>query len=319
MPGIIDFDVKLPRFGITVQEMHARSGVAVDEIRKITVCEKIHALRENEPSWELAAAAGRMVLDRTQVDPAAIRQVIYTGSGQWDRPIWTPAARTAHELGIEHAHCFELTNACNSAMTAVQIAMDSIAVGRSEYVLVLMGERLSSLVDYDDAEASDAFNIGDAGAAILVGDGDHAFTHLRSSMRTDPSWSDHISGEYRDNKVFIRNNGHRKGLSTAYIENYVARVNDTLRGLDRTLADVAYLLVSHTDANIHRRLLNTIGLPEEKSVFNYHRFGHMGGVDTLIALRDLMTENRLRPGDLVLLATSARGFSWGITALEYRN
>lgn len=45
----------------------------------------------------------------------------------------------------------------------------------------------------------------------------------------------------------------------------------------------------------------------------------MGSADTLIALRDLMRQERLRKGDLVLLASSAMGFSWGITAVEFQS
>ena len=63
--------------------------------------------------------------------------MVYGGSGQWDRPIWSPAAKVADELGIDRAHCFEVTNGCNGAMTAVQVALDNITMRRTEYALLL--------------------------------------------------------------------------------------------------------------------------------------------------------------------------------------
>jgi 3-oxoacyl-[acyl-carrier-protein] synthase III len=137
-------------------------------------------------------------------------------------------------------------------------------------------------------------------------------------MRTDPSWCDYYAGVYRDRGVAIRREGHRPGLGAAYLENYTALLHQTLGSLGRGIGDVAYFLINHGDQLLHERVLDELEIPLEKSVFNYDRLGHMGGVDTLIALGELAHEQRLRKGDLVLLATSAMGFSWGITALEYQ-
>jgi 3-oxoacyl-[acyl-carrier-protein] synthase-3 len=45
----------------------------------------------------------------------------------------------------------------------------------------------------------------------------------------------------------------------------------------------------------------------------------MGAGDTFIALAQLASAGRLDGGDVVLLATSGTGFSWGITALQYQD
>ncbi|GHF15467.1 3-oxoacyl-ACP synthase III family protein [Streptomyces morookaense] len=318
MVGIVDFDICLPTSYVSVQDMHAASGVGVEDIKKITHGDGWPVLGDHGRAWELACRAARAVLDRTAVRPEDIRQVIYAGSGEWDRPFWSPAAKVAHELGIERAHAYEVTNFCNAGMAALRIAADGIALGRGEYALVLVGDRLSRLVDYTDPGSKALFNYGDAAAAVLVSGRDVSFEHLHAEMRTDPGWSDYYAGEHRRNRVVIRRAAHRPGLADAYVENFTALVGDTLDALGRDVSDVAYFLINHGDRNMHRRLLETLGLPPEKSVFNYHRLGHMGGADTLIALQDLLTEKKLARGDLVLMASSAMGFSWGITALEFR-
>lgn len=317
MGGIVDFDICLPASYVGVQDMHAASGVPVADIKRITHNDGFPALGEHEQAWRLAASAARSVLERTAVRPADIRQVIYAGSGDWDLPFWSPAARVAHELGIERAHCYEVTNFCNAGMTALRVASDSVTLGRGTYALVLIGDRLSRMVDYTDPESKALFNFGDAAAAVLVSGGDLSFSLLHSVMRTDPSWSDYYYGEYREGRIAIRRAAHRKGLATAYVENFTALVDETLGALGKRLSDVAYFLINHGDKDMHERLVRTLGLPPEKSVFNYHRLGHMGGADTLIALQDLLADKKLERGDLVLLASSAMGFSWGITALEF--
>jgi 3-oxoacyl-[acyl-carrier-protein] synthase-3 len=318
MNGLVGFDVAFPAGQVTVKQMHLASGVPLDEILEITQCAEFPVLGEGEAAWPLAVRAARAVLARHGVAPAQVRHVIYAGSGSWDLPFWSPAAKVADELDIRDAHCFEVTNFCNAAMTAVQVACDRLGPEPGRYALVLIGDRLSRMLDYTDPESKALFNFGDAGGAILVGSKDSRFVVRHSAMRTDPSWSDYYRGEYRDGRVLIVREGHRDGLTEAYVDNFARLVDETLRALGRTLPDVAYLLINHGDRRMHERLLELTGLPPERSVFNYHRLGHMGGVDTLIAMHDLMAGERLRRGDLLLLATSAMGFSWGITAVEYQ-
>jgi 3-oxoacyl-[acyl-carrier-protein] synthase III len=317
MGGIVDFDVSFPESTVKVADMSAACGVPVEDILKITHCAEFPVLGEREQVWELALDAARSVFKRVSVPLADVRYVIYAGSGQWDLPFWSPAAKIAHELGVDRAHCFEVTNFCNASMTAVQIACDRIELGRAEYALVLAGDRLSRMLDYSDADAKDLFNFGDAGAAVLVSGADYAFRLRHAAMRTDASWSDYYTGEHKADRIVIRRNGYRAGLTAAYVDNFTELAGETLAAVGATMSDVAYLLINHGDRRMHERLLDVLGLPAERTVFNYDRLGHMGSADTLIALRELMTRGSLRTGDLILLATSAMGFSWGITALEY--
>lgn len=318
MTGIIDFAVTFPESRISVKQLHELSGVSMAELREVTHCEEFPVLGEYEQAWELAAEAASAVLDRAGVPPEEIGQVIYAGSGHWDSPIWSPAAKVADELGILDAHCFEITNGCNGGTTALRAGADAIAAGRTSHVLVLMGDRLSDMVDYRDADSKALMNFGDASAAILLGAGPGAFEIVHCAMRTDPGWSDYYSGEYVEFGAVVRRRGRRKGLREAYVRTFAELVSRTLDALEASTEDIAALLINQSDRGMHEAVLAEIGLPAERSVFNYDRLAHMGGADPLIALQDLLGEGRLRPGDLVLLATSGRGFSWGITALRCR-
>ncbi|RKT12192.1 3-oxoacyl-[acyl-carrier-protein] synthase-3 [Streptomyces sp. 1114.5] len=322
MSAIADFAVRYPAGRVDVHDLHAASGVPLADILAVTHAEGFPGLGEEEASWELARDAARAVLERTGIAPERIGTVLYAGSGEWDHPFWSPAAKVAHALGIERAHCFEVGNFCNAGATALQIAGDRLDAQGPDpdqgYALVLIADRLSRLVDRSDPASLDLFNFGDAAAAVLLTAGPGSFTLAHSAMRTDGSWADYYRGEHRPEGVVIRQEPHRRGLADAYVENFRTLVNETLRALGAKIDDVAQLLINHGDRWMHQRLLATLGLPEEKSVFAYDRQGHMGGADTLIALRELVDQDRVHDGDLILLATSAMGFTWGITALECR-
>ncbi|WP_236241610.1 3-oxoacyl-[acyl-carrier-protein] synthase III C-terminal domain-containing protein [Streptomyces sp. CC228A] len=318
MGGIADFAVRFPSARADLRAMHRASGVALADLAAITHCDGFPVLADGEAVWELAREAARDVLARTGTAASRIRQVVYAGSGEWDRPFWSPAAKIAHELGVDRAHCFEVANFCNAGMTALRLLTVPGALGPGDHALVLVGDRLSRMVDYGDPDAKALFNLGDAAAAILLVGGAGRFRVLHSAMRTDGSWSDYYAGEHADGRVVIRRAAHRGGLADAYVRHFTALVDETLDVLGREREDIAYFLINHGDRTMHLRLLDSLGIPAGRSVFNYHRLAHMGGTDTLIALGDLERAGRLRRGDLIMLATSAMGFSWGITTLEYQ-
>ncbi|GLZ39691.1 3-oxoacyl-[acyl-carrier-protein] synthase III C-terminal domain-containing protein [Actinokineospora sp. NBRC 105648] len=328
MIGIVDFDVAFPAERMTVERMHELSGRPVPDILAWTHCAEIPVFGDYDEAWELAADVARKVLDRAGVGTADIGQVIMAGGGDWDYPGWSPSAKVADALGITGAHCFEVVNFCTSSSTALQAAVDAVSAGRVRYALVLFGERASRAVDYTDPESVSLFNTGDCAGAVLIGSEDVRYEFLGARMRTDPSWCDFYVGEYVDDRVVTRRRGNQLKLAKVYLDNYRVLVAETLAALGNSAElgtsaalgteDIAYLLINQMDRRMHERLLRALDLPDERTVFNYDRYGHMGCCDPFIALSDLDALGRLRPGELVLLATSGVGFSWGITALRRR-
>lgn len=315
MVGIVDFEVGLPQARVTVAQMHQASGRPVADILDWTHCQEIPVFGEYEQAWELASDVARTVLDRNRVPASQIGQVIVAGSGEWDSPAWSPAAKVAAELGIDNAHCFEVINFCTASSTALQIAADAIVLGRTRYTLVLFGERASRGVDYTDPESVSLFNTGDAAVAVLVSS-EGSLELLRSHTRTDPAWCDFYVGEYEEGRVVTRRRGRQLNLAKIYLNNYETLTKETLTALGLAIEDVNYFLINHMDRRMHERLLRNLGIPFERSIFNYQRYGHMGCADAYIALDDLRSAGQLRAGEHILLATSGTGFSWGITALR---
>lgn len=316
--GIVDVEISFPSGKIDTQQISKLSGVSIDEIRKINPASTYPALAPNELSWEVAFNACKSLVDRLHIAGKDIQQVIYAGSGQWDYPFWSPSAQLAQKIEIENAHCYEITNFCNAAATAIRVAIDSISAGRSKNILVAASDRLSTMVDYHDAGSKSLFNYGDAAAAILVSAERRKFKILHSSMRTDPSWVNHFRGVYCRNSesVTIIKGDDKEGLGEAYIYNFSNLVYECLDSIGGKIDDIDYFLINQGSINIHKALLSKLGIPESKSVFNYNTLAHMGG-DTFIALSGIMKNSGLKSGSIILLATSAMGFSWGITALQY--
>jgi 3-oxoacyl-[acyl-carrier-protein] synthase-3 len=316
MIGIVGLAVEIPTGRLSVEEMQRRSGLAISQILDVTHCHQIPVLEPDRTIGDLMVSAAERAISDSGVAVSAIDHVVVAGCGQWEAPLWSPASHLAKRLGITEAHCFEMINFCNSAMTAVQVAHDMVTVGRARNVLVAVGDNFNSITDHADPDSAVLFNFGDAATAVVVGQ-DPRFVVKHTSIRTDPDWSDYFKGQYRDGPPRMKRASYRPGLAEAYVRNLTRLTHATLDAIDQTVSDVSYVLVNHGSKRVHERFLDALGVPLSRTVLNYDHLGHMGATDTLIALAQLHKQQALHAGDLILMATSGAGFTWGVTALEY--
>ncbi|MGW5878729.1 3-oxoacyl-ACP synthase III family protein [Nocardiopsis terrae] len=316
--AILDFEVRLPAGRVTVDDIQRLSGLPESGVRAVTHCAEIPVMEKGEAGWEFAADIAETVVERAGTPLDTIGEVIVAGAGEWVPPVWSPAAGIADRLGIRRAHCYEIINFCNASTTGIRAAVDAITHGRAEHVLVVLVDQLSGLVDYTDPDSRSLFNFGESATVLLLGRGDTGFEVLHTTARTDPTWHDFYSGEIFEGRFVMRRRFRRHGAVRAYVDNICDLVGETLTHLGRSLDDVAGLLMNHSNRTTHERVMERLGLPEERSVYNYDRWGHMGSSDPFLALDGLLRDKRVNEGDLFLVVSSGVGFNWGVTAVEYR-
>jgi 3-oxoacyl-[acyl-carrier-protein] synthase III len=295
-------------------DMAAKSGVSVAKIAEIVECAEIPVLGQ-EKLWELGVRAAHEALAAARVGPDELDTVIVAGSGIWDSPWWSPAAKIALEIGATKAFCYETTNFCNSGLVSLRNASNDIAMGNSSCALVVVLDATSRLIDYRDADLKALFNVGDAAAAMVVGPG--GGLALRAArFRTDPTWVDSYRGVVSSSDITVRQFAPTPGLGDAYVTSFVSLVSAACADHGIAPADLSWFLINQGDRNVHVQVLDRLGIDSGKSVFQYELFGHLGGADTLIALKNLVDKQSLSRGDTAILASSAMGFSWGVGLLE---
>ncbi|MFF8778090.1 3-oxoacyl-ACP synthase III family protein [Streptomyces sp. NPDC015140] len=312
--GIADYALAMPGGKLSVDDVSRESGHTVEKLGQILPSGKFSVLAEGETSWSLGRDAAARILARTPVPLDEIGLVLYAGSSEWGTPFWSPAAKIAQELGITQAHCYEVSNFCNAGMVAVKLADDQVRAGTHRHALVIVSDRLSQLVEYGTGYV-ELFNFADGAAAVLVS-AEAKYEVLGAAHHTDPQWVDSYYGEIKDGEVKVERGEKLDGLGEAFLGNFTDLTYKVLAGLGQEVADVAYFLVTHGNQDTHRKYLAALGVPDSRSVFQYDLDGHLGGADPFLALEELEREDRIGPGDLVIVATAGSGFTWGVTAIR---
>jgi 3-oxoacyl-[acyl-carrier-protein] synthase-3 len=108
-----------------------------------------------------------------------------------------------------------------------------------------------------------------------------------------------------------------KLLTEGYFKNYLTAIRKALQQSGHTVEDMDFLFTNQVKASTMTAILKELGVPQEKTCRSIAEYGHMGTVDTLFALSQFLEEGKITAGDLVVLASSATGFSWAATVVQY--
>jgi len=201
---------EIPPHVVTAAEVEERAGIAArfrlepGWLERTTGVRRTRWAPPDMPASELAVRAARKAVAGAGLPPADVDALVYAGM---TRDCVAPATATvvADALGAHRARVFDLTNASNGVVDALDVADALIRCGKAERVVITTGER-GSLAALDRAPTLDALRraagvlvAGDAGGALVVEPSDDRTRGLRArDFRSAPvHWRNAVVGRMR--------------------------------------------------------------------------------------------------------------------------
>jgi 3-oxoacyl-[acyl-carrier-protein] synthase-3 len=258
---------------------------------------------------DLATAAGKAAVEDAGIDAAELDAVLVaTTSADEITPNAAPYVATT--LGAAKANAMDIGAACTAFVTALSVGSSMIESGRAETVLVIGADALSRFTDFDDKRTAALF--GDGAGAIVLGNQDGGGVGP-FVFGNDAELAEAIIAR-RDDPV-LRMDGH-----TTFNSATAALVNSTrdaveLAGL--TLDDVDLFVYHQANARITKAVAERLELPMERVADYIGDIGNTSAASIPLALAFARDEDRLHPGDTVLVAAVGAGFTWGGAVLEW--
>ena len=88
--------------------------------------------------------------------------------------------------------------------------------------------------------------------------------------------------------------------------------------VDDLLTDDIDLLVPHqANVRISKMIQKKLNLNDEQVISNIHKYGNTTAASIPIALCETINNNKLKKGDILVLAAFGSGFSWGSAILKW--
>ncbi len=283
-----------------------------------------HIAAENEYTSDLATKAARQALDMAGLTAADIDLILVaTVTGDFSWP--ATACLVQSQLGAHKAFAFDLSAACSGFVYGLATADSFIRSGKAKRVLVIGAEIFSRIVDWQDRTTCILFGDG-AGAVVLEGQaGERGI--LSTHLHTDGSQWELLYQLGFGSRNSAAGQDGKKSLSYIQMQgNEVFKVavralceaaEEALSANRIGVEELAYFVPHQANRRILEATAKRLSLPLEKLVVNVDRVGNTSGASIPLALDELNRQNRLKPGDLLLLDAFGGGFAWGSALLRW--
>jgi 3-oxoacyl-[acyl-carrier-protein] synthase-3 len=93
-------------------------------------------------------------------------------------------------------------------------------------------------------------------------------------------------------------------------------IKEALEKCNKTTKDISYVVMNQGDHRLFSHISHSLGIEESKIIQSYQTYGHIGGSDIFYGLYLLSQNQKLRKGDVIVMASSAVGYSWSATIIE---
>ncbi|MDP1744648.1 MAG: beta-ketoacyl-ACP synthase III [Bacteroidota bacterium] len=227
------------------------------------------------------------------------------------------------KVGATNAWGFDLAAGCSGFVFALATGSQFIETGKYKKVIVVGGDKMSSIVDYTDRSTCIIF--GDGAGAVLLEPNTEGLGIIDSILKVDGSGGKYLhqkaggsvkppSHETIDAKEhYVFQDGQpvfkRAVVSMADVSAEIMEKNKLQSD------DVAWLVPHQANKRIIDATASRMGVPEEKVMLNIQKYGNTTAGTIPLCLWDY--EKQLKKGDNIIISTFGAGFTWGSVYLKW--
>jgi len=319
------------RIGITGLGTHVPDRVMTnDELAKIvetsdewiverTGIRERRIAADDEALTDIALPAATAALADAGVDPADI-DLLICATVTPDMMFPTSSALLADALGMPKAAAYDLLAGCTGFVYAIAQAYGMLASGLSQRALVVGGDVLSKILDWEDRSTLVLFGDG-AGAVVMEPVERGGF--LGFELGADGGGGENLwypgsgSRTFENPDALLKMNGREVFKFATRIMVYSA--DQLLPTCGKTVEDIDVYIPHQANKRIIDYAVAKLGIPVEKTIVNVDRYGNTSSGSIPLALADARAEGRLHDGALILMTGMGAGLTWGSALMEWTN
>ena len=290
-------------------------------IRARTGIERRHFAAEDQRTSDLGILAGRAALENAGMTADQIDAVIVATSTP-DLTFPSVATMVQAGLGMQGGFAYDIQAVCAGFVYALANADAMIRAGLADRVLVIGAETFSRIMDWTDRGTCVLFGDG-AGAVVLEATEAEGSSADRGILATDLN----SDGQYRD-LLYVDGGvattgtaGHLRMQGNLVFRHAVEKLADTAhRALDKaglSPQDVDWLVPHQANLRIIEATAKRMHLPMEKVVLTVADHGNTSAASIPLALSVANSENRFKPGQILVAEAIGGGLAWGSVVLRW--
>lgn len=240
-----------------------------------------------------------------------------------DMPFPASANILADKIGAKNAWGYDLQAACSGFIFGLSTGSQFIESGKHKKVLVVGGDKMSSIINYQDRTTCIIF--GDGCGAVLLEPNDEGNGIIDSVLHSDGSGRQFLhqkaggsarpaSHETVDNhEHFVHQEG--QAVFKFAVTNMADVAAKIMERNNLSSEEVTWLVPHQANKRIIDATASRMGLGSEKVMINIERYGNTTNGTIPLCLWEW--ESQLKKGDNLILAAFGGGFTWGSVYLKW--
>ena len=314
---------KAPERVMTNDEIAQMVDTSDEWIMERTGIRERRVAAPEEALSDLALPSALDALEQAGVQPSAV-DLIVVATVTPDMMFPSTGAILADKLGAKDAAAYDLSAGCTGFVYAIAQAHAMVATGLAEHALVVGGDVLSKIVDWEDRSTCVLFGDG-AGAVVLqkVPEGGFLGFELGADGAGGPELYMPAGGSRAPASAeTVAGRQHYAKMNGREVFKFATRIlvdsaEKVLHECDVQVDDVDVYVPHQANVRIIDYARKKLGIPEEKTVLNVDRYGNTSSGSIPLALEDANVDGRLAPGEMVLMTGMGAGLTWGSALIEW--
>ena len=274
---------------------------------------------DKEALSDVALPACREALAQAGLEGADI-DLLIVATVTPDMAFPSTGAILADRLGATSAAAYDLSAGCTGFVYALAQGYAMVAGGLAHRALVVGGDLLSRILDWEDRSTLVLFGDG-AGAVVLETVPEQGFVGFE--LGADGAGGENLwlpgsgSRRFDESEKYVKMNGREVFRFATRI--LVQSAEDLLAKCEVSIDDVDLYIPHQANMRIIAHATKKLGVPSDRVVINVDRYGNTSSGSIPLALADAAADGRLRPGQLVLMTGMGAGLTWGSALIRWTN
>jgi 3-oxoacyl-[acyl-carrier-protein] synthase-3 len=311
----------LPERIVTNEELALRMDTSDAWIRQRTGIRERRIAADGETTADIGTAAALAALEDASLGPKDI-DLIILATATPDNTFPATSTTIQSRLGMHHGAAFDIHAVCSGFIFALATADNFLRCGQYRRALVIGAETFSRIMDWDDRSTCVLF--GDGGGAVVLETEVQSGTNadrgvLMTKLRSDGRFKEmlYVDGGPSTTQTVghLRMQGREvfRGAVTLLSE----VVEDALKSAGLTAAQIDWFVPHQANKRIIDAMARKLNVPEERVVTTIDRHANTSAASIPLALRAAVEEQKIHPGQLVLMEAMGGGFTWGAALVRW--
>ena len=312
----------VPDYILTNKELEGMVDTNDEWITTRTGIKERRILKGNLGTSEMAVIAVNGLLKKRGISASEIDLIIFCTTTP-DMLFPATANVLAHKIGANNAWGYDLNAACSGFLFGLATGSQFIETGKHQKVLVVGGDKMSSIINYKDRTSCIIF--GDGCGAVLLEPNAEGYGVIDSILKSDGSGGPYLyqkaGGSLRpashetvdNNEHFLYQEG--QAVFKFAVTNMADVAADIMDRNNLSPDDVAWLVPHQANKRIIDATSNRTGIDPAKVMINIERYGNTTNGTIPLCLWEW--ESKLKKGDNLILAAFGGGFTWGSIYLKW--